>query len=131
MDNMKKFLEYASGAGEAFQAKLAEMPREEIIALAAEKGFPLTDADFEAPNEEGEVSIDEVEAVAGGDPCRCTITGTGKVDPDHVNYKEKKCKCVAVGWGHDTNGNGRCYCLGTGSGVHCGYLGGTSNMHIF
>lgn len=130
MANMKGFLEYASGAGEEFQAKLAEMSREEIIALAAEKGFTLTDADFEPAEEEGEVSIDEADAISGGDPCRCTLTGTGKVDPDHVNFKEKKCKCVAVGWGHDTIGNGRCYCLGTGSGVHCGYLGGASHRHI-
>ena len=121
-ENLQKLLETISGESEETREKITGLSREELIAYAAEKGITLTEADFATAEEEGEVSLDEAEAVSGGDPCRCVLTGTGKKDPEN---NDKKCQCVAVGWGHDTIGNGRCYCLGDGSGKGCGWLGGT------
>ena len=122
-ENMKKLLEIISGETEEVREKLTDMSREELTAFAAEKGIVLTEADFEPRETESEVSLDEAEAVSGGDSCKCTVTGTGKKNED---YRDNKCKCVAVGWGHDDIGNGRCYCLGTGSGISCDWLGGVS-----
>lgn len=64
---MKKFLEVIEEnpeLKEKLQA-LGEKPAvSDIIALAAQYGMTLTEADFAAPK--GELSEDELEAVAGG-----------------------------------------------------------------
>lgn len=73
-DNMKKFLDYAETHGDtakAVKALNAEATETEakakLIALAAEAGFTLTDADFEGKKlPEGELSDDEVENATGG-----------------------------------------------------------------
>ena len=131
-DNMKKFLELVSQEDDAFAAKVNEADQEGIIALAKEKGIDLTAEDFDFPKneEEGEVDLDEADAVAGGDSCRCVLTGNGKSEDGKYNT-DRKCKCIVIGAGHDEVGNGRCYCVGDGSGKHCNWNGGTSGFNLF
>ena len=62
-ENMKRFLELACREGGEFLEKLNKAGKDETIALAAEKGLTLTDADFVRPKPEGEVGMDEAEAV--------------------------------------------------------------------
>lgn len=67
--NMKKFLEESS-KNETLKAKLEALNgkdanAESVIAIAQEFGFPLTADDLKSAAE-GELSPDELEAVAGG-----------------------------------------------------------------
>lgn len=73
-DNMKKFFAYADAhedtakAIEALNREASEADaKAKLIALAAEAGFPLTDADF-APAE-GELTDKQAEAASGGGWC--------------------------------------------------------------
>ena len=88
-DNMKKFLEAVSQDKE-FLEKLtgAETP-EAVIALAAEKGFTLTQEDLKQEPASGKISDDELEAVAGGETCGCFFGGGG----------ERSCGCFFGGSG--------------------------------
>ena len=68
-ENLKKFLEEAS-KNEELKAKLAaltdkETAVEKAIEIAKEYGFALTAEDFQ-PVDGGELSLDELNAVAGG-----------------------------------------------------------------
>lgn len=65
----------------------------------------LTDTDFEKPD--GELSDDELDAMAGGALCACMFAGSG----DDNNSNEKYC-FSAAGGGQYTNGDCRCVCLG-------------------
>ena len=93
-ENMKKFLEEAS-KDQSFIEKMnkAETP-EAVIALAAEKGFALTAEDLKPEAPTGELSEDELDAVAGGKKCYCAIGGGGK-----AGGNDKVCACPAVGIG--------------------------------
>ena len=93
-DNLKKFLEAAS-QDKAFIEKLkkAETP-EAVIALAAEKGFTLTMEDLKPALQTGEVSDDEMDAVAGGKECYCAIGGGGV-----AGGNDTVCACVLMGEG--------------------------------
>ncbi len=62
-ENIKKLLELAS-TNEDLKTKLTNVSKDDFIAIAKENGIELTDADFEAP--QGEISDDELNAVAGG-----------------------------------------------------------------
>ena len=65
-ENMKKFLEEISGDKEFLdRVEAAETPQA-MIALAAEKGFALTEEDLAAEEAAGELSDDELDEVAGG-----------------------------------------------------------------
>lgn len=73
-DNMKKFLEYADAHEDVAKA-VRELNREtdveavkaKFLALAAEQGFTLTDADFEDVNlPVGELTDEEAEKASGG-----------------------------------------------------------------
>ena len=76
-DNMKKFLEAVSQNKECIEKlKKAETP-EAVIALAAEKGFTLTQEDLKRESATGEISDGELEAVAGGKTCACFFGGGG------------------------------------------------------
>ena len=71
-ENLKKFLEEAS-ENEELKAKLAaltdkETTVEKVIELAKEYGFTLTAEDFQ-PAEGAELSLDELDSVAGGVWC--------------------------------------------------------------
>ena len=68
-ENLKKFLEEAS-KNEELKAKLAaltdkETAVEKAIEIAKEYGFTLTAEDFQ-PADGAELSLDELESVAGG-----------------------------------------------------------------
>lgn len=108
-ENMKKFLESVS-KNEELVKKINTMTKEELIALAKELGIELTEADLEKPD--GELSDDEMDAVAGGMGCYCLIGGYGEQDLNN----EKDCVCVAGGGGEYKNGRCRCYCVGVGGG---------------
>ena len=106
-DAMREFLEEASKDKEFSQKVSKADTKEALIALAAEKGFTLTEADMESPKpQDGEISDDEVEAVAGGGMCFCAVGGGGtKGDYD------KTCACVLAGAGDGyTHGDKGCRC---------------------
>ena len=68
-ENLKKFLEEAS-KNEELKAKLSALTDKEIavdkaIELAKEYGFTLTAEDFQ-PADGAELSLDELDSVAGG-----------------------------------------------------------------
>ena len=111
-EKMKTFLEEISKNKEVLEkAKVGS--KEDLIALAKELGFTLTEADFEAP--EGELSEKELAGVSGGGECWCVVGGGGTEDSNgHV------CACVAVGIGEDNGPAGneceRCFCPAIGYG---------------
>ncbi|MEE3482428.1 MAG: Nif11-like leader peptide family natural product precursor [Lachnospiraceae bacterium] len=89
-ENLKKFLEEAS-KNEELKAKLAaltdkETAVEKAIEIAKEYGFALTAEDFQ-PADGGELSLDDLNAVAGGG-------------------------CIGIG----TNDNPNCFCVMFGNG---------------
>ena len=98
-ENMKKYLELISGDEEAMKNLNEQEPssiqeaKERIIADAAEKGITLTEEDFA---ETGELSEDELEAVAGGKECVCVIGGGGTATS---SVYEDTCACVIGGAG--------------------------------
>lgn len=112
---MKKFLELVS-KDQTLQAKLKEMngqTQEEIqkntIALAAEQGINLRDADFQMENADV-LSEDELGAAAGGSGgCSCPIVGGGggQLAPGvESEYRTWGCACIGYGQGgngHDVN----------------------------
>ena len=78
-ENLKKFLEEAS-KNEELKARLAaltdkETAVEKAIEIAKEYGFALTAEDFK-PAENDELSLDELDSVAGG--VMCMVFGIGK-----------------------------------------------------
>ena len=93
-DNTKRFLEAAS-QDKVFIEKLnkAETP-EAVIALAAEKGFTLTEEDLKPEPASGEVSDDELDAVVGGKTCVCVAGGGGE-----AGTRDETCACVLGGAG--------------------------------
>ena len=119
-DNMKKFLEEAS-KDEAFMEKLRGAETKDIIIeMAKEKGFTLTEEDLKAPEtNDGPVSDDEVDAVAGGTVCVCIVGGGGEGNDDLSAIN--RCWCVAMGHGEDEKKTGslevvRCFCMTYGGG---------------
>ncbi len=100
-ENMKKYLELIS-KDEKAQKKLNEQEpasiqeaKEKIIKDAAEKGITLTEEDFAETADIGELSEDELEAVAGGKECLCVFGGGGTAS----HKPEKTCACVMAGIG--------------------------------
>ena len=86
-ENMKKFLEEASN-NEELKARLAaltdkETAVEKAVEIAKEYGFTLTAEDFQ-PADGAELSLDELEHVAGG---ACLYFGE---DCIAVQYKSSK-----------------------------------------
>lgn len=75
--NIEKLAKIAS-LDKELSAKLQKASKEQVIALAKENGITLTEADFEAPR--GDVSDSELEAVAGGQNCSCTVYGAGTAE---------------------------------------------------
>ena len=114
-ENKKKFLEFVSSLDKETKKKVSLLEKDGLMAFAAEKGFTLTDADFEQADSEGEISLDEVDAVAGGG-CRCVAGGDGRSDNDN----DKFCGCVLYGEGNSDecghNGSHRCACAWSGNG---------------
>ena len=118
---MKKFLEEASRDKDLIgKVSKAETP-EEIIALAAENGFTLTDDDLKREEPDGEVSDSELDAVAGGKACACVAGGGGEVG-ESSHGRDTLCYCVLAGSGSGTSYDGnytfaRCVCTWVGGGT--------------
>lgn len=114
---MKEFLELLEKNPEVKQ-KVTEMDANidtkvsDYIALAAEYGVKLTEADFQ-PSGEQELSEDELDAVAGGKNCLCVIGGGGTGEEA---TKTKTCACVVCGYGYMEDDKRRCFCTAGGSG---------------
>ena len=118
-DNLKAFLEAVS-QDKAFFEKLtkAKVP-EAVIALATEKGFVLTTEDLTPEPASGEVSDDELDAVAGGKTCVCVAGGGGE-----AGTRDETCACVLGGAGlyvdiHQGKviaEHQRCFCVMGGGG---------------
>ena len=121
-DNMKKFIEFLSSQDEETSEKASKMEQDELIAFAAENGITVTPEDFaEAKKEaeaaaEGELSDDELSAVAGGGVCACVAGGGGEEGPG----RDGVCACVAFGQGLDKERSAlesRCVCFLGGGGT--------------
>lgn len=111
-ENMKKFLELASGDAE-LAGRLNGMGKDAIIAAAQQRGITLTDADFVEDTSDA-LSDDELNAVAGGGKCACIMGGSGKEDDDC-----RECACIIAGGGMFKNSKtNRCGCVGAGGGVN-------------
>ena len=81
---------------------------EALVALAAEADMPLTAAELEP---EGELELDELDAVAGGE-------GTPDLYRED-GYRDELCWCTAAGSGActwETDGLGSCPCVAAGDG---------------
>ena len=90
-ENLKKFLEEAS-KNEELKAKLTaltdkETAVEKAVEIAKEYGFTLTAEDFQ-PADGAELSLDELDQVAGG--AWCLVIGGGS-----------RCNCVTNGAARD------------------------------
>ena len=120
-ENMKKFLEALSKQDKAFSEKVNNADKAGVIAMAKELGITLTDEDFAKPKEEeGEISLHEADAAAGGKKCYCAVGGGGEPGDN-----DETCWCVAVGTGDgfprwhgwcDPTEIERCICIGGGYG---------------
>ncbi len=108
-ENLKKFLEAVSQNAE-LAAKIGSMGMADVLALAKELGFSLTEADF---GKSGELADDELDAVAGGGACACVFGGGGKEDSN-----DGLCVCAAYGYGIDKNDDKRCICPAVGGGTN-------------
>lgn len=114
---MKEFLELLE-EDEGLKQKVANLDAKidsqvsDYIALAAEYGVDLTEADFQ-PMDAGELSEDELDTVAGGKACVCPLAGGGTGDDE---TKTKTCACVMGGGGEMQDGSARCWCVLAGSG---------------
>ncbi len=100
-ENMKKFLELVS-KDETLKQKMQAFkdmePADAIsagITLAKELGIELTEADFAKEKSAGELSDEELDAVAGGD-CGCFLGGGGTITSEGEEYT---CACVGMGGG--------------------------------
>lgn len=114
-DKMKALLEKISRDEQLAQRLKTLDTREKLIAFAKELGVALTEADFEQPDEEGEVSIDEADAVAGGKTCVCVYIGEGKASGEN----DLRCSCGVTGAGDFAKGGdtlNRCVCALGGYG---------------
>lgn len=115
---MREFLELME-RNEELKNKVAQMDADihtqvsDYIALAAEYGVELTEADFQ-PASAGELSEDELDAVAGGKTCAC-VMGGGGTGEDVTNTKT--CACVMGGGGQMQDGAARCHCVLVGTGA--------------
>ena len=90
-ENLKKFLEEAS-KNEELKAKLAALTDKDTAAakaveLAKEYGFTLTAEDFQ-PADGAELSLDELDQVAGGAWC-LVIGGGSRCDTTQILFCEK------------------------------------------
>ena len=87
--------------------------QEKMIEILKEYGVSLTAEDFKAP--EGELSDDELNAVAGGGGCGCPVVGGGGGD-------DLTCVCIAGGTGYvrgcgGFSLEGGCFCALAGAGA--------------
>ena len=87
--------------------------QEKMIEILKEYGVSFTAEDFKAP--EGELSDDELNAVAGGGGCGCPVVGGGGGD-------DLTCVCIDGGTGYvrgcgGFSLEGGCFCAVAGAGA--------------
>lgn len=122
MENMKKLFQEME-KNPKLKAKIEELDQnkesvtEDYIQAAAEYGIELTAEDFRPENAQGEVSDDELDAVAGGDACSCVVGGGGS--PGDYDCT---CACVLGGAGDynyekSRESGVRCVCAMVGGGM--------------
>ena len=117
---MKKLLEEME-KNQELKAKIEELDKnpestpKDYIQVAAEYGIELKEEDFKPA--QGELTDDELDAVAGGDACTCPIAGGGE-----ASKTDKTCACVLGGGGEYTNGGCRCACVLAGGGDGKSYI---------
>ena len=123
-ENLKKFLELIASNKELEAKALAcnelgeEKGRLALIELAKENGIELAEADFakKAAPASGELSDDELDAVAGGGGCAC-LAGGGGGGTDSNDGKKYGCACVVYGQGGDGRASDmNCICPAFGTG---------------
>ena len=120
-ENMKKFLELVSKDENLKKKALAFNNMETakaiqaVIAFAKELGIELTEADFDKKESDGELSDDELDAVAGGGGCGCAFGGGG----DGTDNFGDDYTCACVGYGQGGQGVDRlnCVCPVVGGGA--------------
>ncbi|RKI39399.1 Nif11-like leader peptide family natural product precursor [bacterium D16-51] len=112
---MKKLLEEIE-KNQELKAKIEELDKnpkstpKDYIQAAAEYGIEIKEEDFKTTR--GELSDDELDAVAGGKVCSCFVGGGGE-----GGRRDKICACVAFGAGEDNYADTlRCFCPLAGSG---------------
>ena len=66
----------------------------------------------EVLGQEKELSMDEMDAVAGGGACACPLFGGGAEDENSI-----ECVCMVGGAGVHLDGGTRCACPAIGGGV--------------
>lgn len=114
MNELQKLIE----SNQEFKAKAEALDKDpkatvaDIIALAKEYGVEIAETDFRAVPAEGELSDDELEAVAGGGDCYCVLGGGGSAGK-HCDT----CACVIYGVGMDDQNRSRCQCPTVGDGT--------------
>lgn len=106
-ENLKKFLEEA-GNNEELREKLLKITNldtavEETISVAKEYGFTLTEEDFEEETDSKKMSLDELDAVAGGETTEIKFA---------VGGLPNACFCFVIG---AAEGCG-CFVIGSSSG---------------
>ena len=107
-EKLEAFLTAVSEKPE-YADKLQNATKEDMLALAKEMGYDLSEEDLAQPSTE--LNDDDLDAVAGGKKCSCVIGGGGKQDEN-----DKTCACVGCGWGKREEKGKRCFCWGFGSG---------------
>ncbi len=119
-DNLKKFLELLSQEDEAFIERVNRADDAGVIAIAKEKGLALTEEDLAQFEPEGEVPLDEADAVAGGKQCVCVLGGGGQPS----GKCDLVCACTGGGTGYGADRENpsshyqRCWCAGIGHGYN-------------
>lgn len=123
IEKLKEFYELLSAKPELCE-RLKDETMAAAIALAAEYGITLTQADFGAG--ECELDDDELNAVAGGAACMCMSGGTG----DGNEGAAHSCSCPLNGLGElfsegedgSVTSSVRCWCASVGNGTDDGGL---------
>ena len=118
-ENMQKLLEKISG-DEDLKKELNSMDTtEKVIDFAKRQGIDISEEDLSNDEQDGELDLDEADAVAGGNACVCVFGGGAKSDEN----KDSGCACVGAGSGLNEDGDNRCGCILVGVGNSCTYEG--------
>ena len=115
-EQLQKVLQEHPELGDKLKAIATESQtqmQEKMIEILKEYGVSFTAEDFKAP--EGELSDDELHAVAGGGGCGCPVVGGGGGD-------DLTCVCIAGGTGYvrgcgGFSLEGGCFCAVAGAGA--------------
>ena len=120
-EKAKQFMEALQADKElesAFKQALEGIKPEEragaVVKFAREKGFEINEEDLNPDGQE--VNLDELDNVAGGGVCGCSIFGGGG-GTDSNNGKTYGCACVGYGQGGDgSSSDANCACIVGGVG---------------